>query len=71
MTITERDKIIADLMKMLQRMDTSNPIVSGLKFVRELEAFVDNVHGMGKREGFTEGYKEAKRKLEKEQGKLN
>jgi len=71
MKADERDKIIADLMKMLQVMDNADPITSTLKLLRELEIFVDKVAGIGQKEGFAEGYKEAKRKLEKEQSKLN
>jgi hypothetical protein len=67
----ERDILIADLMRMLAGMDPTDPAMAGIKFFREIEAYIDKIEQIGKKEGFAEGYKEAKRKIEKEQSKLN
>jgi hypothetical protein len=67
----ERDILIADLMRMLAGMDPTDPAMAGIKFFRDVEAFIDKVEQIGRMEGFTEGYKEARRKLEQEYGKLN
>ena len=67
----ERDILIADLMRMLAGMDPTDPAMAGIKFFRDVEAFIDKVEQIGRMGGFTEGYKEARRKLEQEYGKLN
>jgi hypothetical protein len=71
MTNVERDKLLADLLKTLQKLNSADPVMSGIIFFREVEAFIDKINEMGRLEGFNEGYKEAKRKLEREYGKLN
>jgi hypothetical protein len=71
MTAKEKDELIADLMRMLHSMDSTDPAMAGIKFIRELEAFINKVAEIGRMEGFTEGYKEARRKLEQEYSKLN
>jgi len=71
MTTKERDNLMSELMRMLAGMDPVDPAMAGIRFFREIETFISKIEQIGQKEGFAEGYKEAKRKLEKEQGKLN
>ena len=71
MTNVERDKLLADLLKTLQKLNSADPLMSEIRFFRAVEAFINKINEMGRLEGFNEGYKEAKRKLEREYGKLN
>lgn len=71
MTTDERNNLIVELIKTLQKLDTVDPIVASVKFVKLAEGFIDKIHDAGKVDSFNEAYKEAKRQAEKEIGKLN
>lgn len=68
----EKDRLIAEWSNMLIKLgDIIDPLTQGLSMIREMGNLIDKIYNMGKVEGFEEGYKEAKRKLEQKFGKLN
>lgn len=56
---------------LLEIGNIADPVVQGIELFNKLAEIIEEIYGKGQRDGFTEGYAEAKKKLEQKFGKLN
>jgi hypothetical protein len=71
MTLKEKEEVVQSFIDMMQDCSNTDVEKGATKFMIRLPVIIEDIWEKGREVGFKEGYREAKRKLEKEQSKLN